>query len=304
MQTTNPNETNERNAKKWLRASFGFALAFGLTWALPAFFNWTLLAGTLFCLTMYWLKQPRAPKPSSGPTFRQQRSSPSTTAPAGPEVVVKRVIVVVALSMFGLFVLLMLIGLFASDDTGDSTTVDPVAGEYRDALEANPNDLETLTNIGNRFFESNQFDSAIVYYDRVLKIEPQNAAALYNKGLIYYNQQQYERSVELLNQCISANPAYTDAYLIQGHNYYDRQRLDEALTWYNKAYEQGMQNAFLSHVLAYIYDTKGNIARALPLYKEALQLDSSRVDIYPRLAELEPSQAANYNALAARWKNN
>jgi cytochrome c-type biogenesis protein CcmH/NrfG len=303
METTNPNDIANRQARKWLRACLGFALAFGLTWALPAFFNWTLLAAALFSLTMYWLKQPRAAKPSPGPTFRQRPSQPAA-APAGPEMVVKRVIVLVALSMFGLFVLLMLIGLFASDDTAETTTVDPVAGEYRDALEANPNDLDALTNVGNRFFENNQYDSALAYYDRVLEIEPQNAAALYNKGLIYYNQQQYEKSVELLNQCIRANPDYTDAYLIQGHNYYDRQRLDEALTWYNRAYERGMQNAFLSHVLAYIYDTKGNLARALPLYKEALQLDSTRVDIYPRLAELEPTQAARYNALAERWKNN
>ena len=64
-----------------------------------------------------------------------------------------------------------------------------------------------------------------------------------------------------------------------------------------------MRDAFLSHVLAYLHDNNGNTSRALTLYKEAVGMDSSRTDIYARLAELEPSNATKYKALEAKFKN-
>ena len=117
-------------------------------------------------------------------------------------------------------------------------------------------------------------------------------------------QQQYEQSIEILKRCVSTHSDYNEAYLALGNNYYDQKKQDEAFPWYVKAYDAGVKDAFLSHVLAYLYDNKGNTVKAIPLYKEAVQLDSSRADIYPRLAELEPANAGKYNELAARWKSN
>jgi hypothetical protein len=46
--------------------------------------------------------------------------------------------------------------------------------------------------------------------------------------------------------------------------------------------------------MAYIYDTKGDNSKAIGLYQEALQYDSTIVDIYKRLGELLPNDEGNY----------
>lgn len=46
--------------------------------------------------------------------------------------------------------------------------------------------------------------------------------------------------------------------------------------------------------MAYIYDTKNNYDKAIPLYKEALTYDTTVVDIYTRLSELIPGEEGNY----------
>ena len=108
-----------------------------------------------------------------------------------------------------------------------------------------------------------------IYYDRILRLEPGNASAWYSRGLVFY----------------------------------DQQATDKALESFSRAYDAGMRDAFLSHVLVYLYDNTGNTSRAIGYYKEALEMDSSRADIYARLAELEPSNASRYKKLAERWGN-
>jgi hypothetical protein len=45
--------------------------------------------------------------------------------------------------------------------------------------------------------------------------------------------------------------------------------------------------------MAYIYDTQGKTADAIKFYKEAIELDESRVEIYSRLGELLPGEEGN-----------
>ena len=83
--------------------------------------------------------------------------------------------------------------------------------------------------------------------------------------------------------------------LLAGDCYYAMRQFDEALSWYEKAYEnEGSRSRILCHIMAYLYDTKGNTARAIDLYKEALNYDSSVVEIHKRLGELLPGPDGEY----------
>ena len=67
------------------------------------------------------------------------------------------------------------------------------------------------------------------------------------------------------------------------------------MIWYKNAYENGgIRTRALCHLMAYIYDTKGDYSKAIDLYKEALSYDSTVVDIYKRLGELLPNEDGNY----------
>ena len=83
-----------------------------------------------------------------------------------------------------------------------------------------------------------------------------------------------------------------------------QKKYDEAITWYENAYQNGGQRTrILCHIMAYIYDSKGDYERAISLYQEALSYDSSVVDIYQRLGELIPGDDGNiYRTKAAQMR--
>ncbi len=47
-------------------------------------------------------------------------------------------------------------------------------------------------NVGNAFYEIDQYDKAIEYYDKVLKIDPDFHKARYNLVYIYINKEDYK----------------------------------------------------------------------------------------------------------------
>jgi hypothetical protein len=79
-----------------------------------------------------------------------------------------------------------------------------------------------------------------------------------------------------------------EATQLIGDNFYNQEKYDSALNWYDNAYSKGLRNRYLCHLMGYINQTKGATDKAVLLYKEALQYDSSVVDIYERLVDLVP----------------
>jgi tetratricopeptide (TPR) repeat protein len=90
--------------------------------------------------------------------------------------------------------------------------------------------------------------------------------------------------------------------MVLGDNYYSQEQFIQALDWYKQAYDKGAKTAGLLNVMAYIYDQQNQKGEAIRFYKEALQQDSSLVDVYTRLADLEPSYSDWYKKKAQAWQ--
>jgi tetratricopeptide (TPR) repeat protein len=159
--------------------------------------------------------------------------------------------------------------------------------------------------LGTGTWHSNNsaYDSAIFYFDKVLEVEPGNTLALYNKGLSLYNLGKYQEATFPLEEAIKTQPGYSQAMLLLGDCHYNAVNYSPALDWYTRAYELGERSANLSHLLAFLHDNNGQTDSAIAFYKETLSMDSSRVDIYERLAVLDPVNAGEYTRLAGRWKS-
>ena len=132
-------------------------------------------------------------------------------------------------------------------------------------------------------------------YDKAFDIDPEYLSAPYAKGAMFYNLQQYNEAIELMDPLLQENTDYYNGMLLMGDCYYALNQFDNAIVWYANAYENGgMRSSALCHLMAYIYDTRGDNSKAIGLYQEALQYDSTIVDIYKRLGELLPNEDGNY----------
>ncbi|HNT50879.1 MAG TPA: tetratricopeptide repeat protein, partial [Cyclobacteriaceae bacterium] len=198
--------------------------------------------------------------------------------------------------VFFVSIVLAAVGLLQPDSTN------PINDQDRQTLVNDPDNLDALTNIGNRFYTSQQYDSALYYYNRVLEVDAQNSSGLFNKSLVYYQTQQYDKSISTIKKCIELYPNYGEAHAMLGDNYYVQNNYSEALRWYRKGYDKGVRSAEVLNIMGYLYEQQGNTTEAVRFYKEVLQQDSSWVDVYDKLIVLEPGQAKKYQQLAERWR--
>lgn len=299
-------EDKKKLVRRYTRLAIISAFLLAFFWPLGNFFFWIFSgAGSYFAFLAFYYR-PRAERAEerfehSRPAWQQPDKPGSMNIKVSPKNV-KLIIVLISFSVFIFLIILMIIGFATGDDAVSQNTEDTAISESRELLSSDPTNLDALTNIGNSFYASGQYDSAIVYYDKVLEVDPQNSSGLYNKGLALYSKQDYAKSMEMLRQCITLHPDNTDAYIIMGDNHYSQDQFTQALTWYKQAYDKGARNSGLLNIMAYLYDQQNQRSEAIRLYKETLQLDSSLVDVYSRLAELEPNNADWYKKKAEAWK--
>ena len=64
--------------------------------------------------------------------------------------------------------------------------VERAAAPLLKAVEGNPNDFESIVKLGNLYFDGQQYDQAIVYYERGLTITPNNPDVLTDLGTAYW----------------------------------------------------------------------------------------------------------------------
>lgn len=229
----------------------------------------------------------------------------------------KSFILGVVIFIFSIF-LIIIISVLASDDNYSLDSIESFQraeqfrwnGEtdsaefyYRKTLAADPEYLQALIGFGNTWIAKERYDSAHRYFDKALEVDSQSDEARYGKALTFHYQKNYRRSLQECFDLIEEDPEYSDATLLAGDNYYVQQRYDSALYWYEDGYDRGVRNAGLCHVMGYIYDTKGQQEKAVQLYKETLSLDSTRVLVYDRLAELVPGESEFYKAQSQKLRD-
>jgi tetratricopeptide (TPR) repeat protein len=297
-------EANSKLVKRYVRLAIVSAFLLAFFWPLGSFFFWIFFgAGSYFTFLAFYNRPRPKPEATREEYARHEWHQPDqgSNVRIAPKNI-KLIVGVVVIAAFFFLLILMIIG-FATGDNSSPQNVEEISiNENRELLSSDPNNIDALTNLGNSFYATSEYDSALVYYEKVIKIDPQNSSGLYNKGLTLYSKKEYQNSMEVLRLCISLYPDNTDALMVMGDNHYSQDQFEQAMTWYKQAYSKGVRTSGLLNVMAYIYDQQKQNSEAIRFYKEALQQDSSLVDIYNRLAELEPERAAWYKKKAEAWK--
>ncbi len=290
-------------SKRFTRLSLVSAFLLALLWPLGSFFFWIFLGSTAYFIFLAVYYSPR-PEREQRESYSRPNQKPFTAEPiseASKKKIFKVIGIIGSIFFFFLFVL-MIIGFIVGDDTNQESVTDNSENEDRIALASNPSDLNALTNIGNRFYYDQQYDSAKIYYQRVLDIDPKNVVCLNNMALVFYQQKDFAQTIAWAKKCVSINPDYTDALLVLGDGYFAQKNNAEALRVYQQAYGKGVRTAELLNIMAYLYDVQNNQSEAIRLYKETLSADSSYAEVYERLAELEPTRKDWYRKKAEQWK--
>jgi tetratricopeptide (TPR) repeat protein len=304
------------NPKFYFIAALSSLGAMGLFWSLDDSLIYIFLGTTVyFFFLVYWNRerdswqQEKTYKGGRANNFWKGIFNKKSHSPYRPEAQSrtqgdsKIIVGVVLFVFFSFFIIVIAVLVFSEDDVTDETPYYDVAENYRygaqydsailfyrKALNVDENHADALVGYGNSMLGLNNYDSAKYYINKVLQQDPENEYAHYSKGLVHYYEKDFPTSLSESLAAIRINPQYYDAILLAGDNYYSQNKYDSAIQHYETAYKNGSRSAELCHIMAYIYDSHNKTDQAIRLYKETLEYDTSRKEVYFRLGEMLPGK--------------
>ena len=138
------------------------------------------VAGTLFGLIVGWIlgsQQPPAPSQAAAPTAQ---ASPATPPAAG----------------------------------GSTAPLNPEQVQSLSAVaEQNPNDPQPRVQLGNMYFDAEQYSDAITWYEAAVALNPGDPDVSTDLGVAYYYTNQAERAVRQFEHSLSVDPQHTKTLL-------------------------------------------------------------------------------------------
>jgi len=83
---------------------------------------------------------------------------------------------------------------------------DRASAPLLDALKKNPNDFDSIVQLGNLYYDGKQYPQAIEYYERALKIQPKNADVITDMGTAYWYTGNADRAITEFKKSLTIRP--------------------------------------------------------------------------------------------------
>ena len=99
--------------------------------------------------------------------------------------------------------------------TPSPASSDRIAALKRQA-EAEPNNANAWTELGNAYFDSNQYEASINAYRKSLQLNPNNPNVLTDMGVMYRRSGKPEEAIKSFDQAIAADPKHEISRMNKG----------------------------------------------------------------------------------------
>jgi cytochrome c-type biogenesis protein CcmH/NrfG len=96
----------------------------------------------------------------------------------------------------------------SQSDPNAQAALAQAAAPLLEAVNKNPNDFDSLVQLGNLYYDGQQFPSAIQYYERALVIHPDNPDVRTDMGTAYWYTGNAEKAVAAMETSLKYRPAH------------------------------------------------------------------------------------------------
>ncbi|MBM4147185.1 MAG: tetratricopeptide repeat protein, partial [Nitrospira sp.] len=161
---------------------------------------------------------------------------------------------------------------------------------FQRALELNPKLLHAYNYIGNALQEKKKYDEAISYYKKALALNPYFIGAHYNLGDAFLDKGQLDKAIACYQQAIKLDPYFAHAYNNLAIALKDKGQIDEAIIYCKKAIELDPNLVEAIYNMGNALYDKGQLDEAMTYYQKALQLNPNHAGAYTNLGNVFKSR--------------
>jgi len=150
-------------------------------------------------------------------------------------------------------------------------------------LNIKKSDLESLINLGNSYLHLNNYEAAIGVYEDALKINPAMPDIMYNLAYAYQTGGYYEKALQEYEKVLKADKKRQiskQVYLNMGSIYDEKGELDKAVRIYKRGLALDPENADIRFNLALTLMKKGSLTEALKQLQKTISIRRDDPDVY------------------------
>lgn len=158
---------------------------------------------------------------------------------------------------------------------------------YEKILELFPNNLDSLFQLGNIYFNIGNIAKAIKIYEKLINISQQpNYFCYINYINALLRVQKYEKAIKNAKKMIKLFPGRIEPYKLLGNICFEMKDFHKAKHYFFKAYEQNKYDPEIIYYFANIYDNLGLIDASIYYWKIFLKINQKKIDIMFKIAKL------------------
>ena len=170
--------------------------------------------------------------------------------------------------------------------------------EYYDKIINNPNLVSAWNNKGLSFYHLKRYDEARECFDKALEIDSSFLHAWNNKGNALFHLNEYEKAINCYQKVIEIDPNYADAWYNKGLRLYHLGKYYEAIASYDKTIEIDPNYVEAWYNKGDAYYRLGRIDEAIKCMDKVLGIDPNDVDGLNYKAWLFANSNRNKEALS------
>ncbi len=168
----------------------------------------------------------------------------------------------------------------------------------------------------------NDYNKALFYIKKAIELEPDNAENYKYLGINYLKVGQNKNAIEAYLNAYNFDTTYSNAFFKIGNIYFSQQAYDTAIIYFSKGIEIFPNDEYSLYNIGLCYKLLSNYDSAIAHYQRSIEIApdylrpyKSMKDIYSdklqdyesaqfyikKIVELEPDNAANFEALAYNY---
>jgi len=151
--------------------------------------------------------------------------------------------------------------------------LDEAQAAFEEARQINDLDADVHEGLATITFLRQEYDVAVMHFERVTRLDPRRGSAWINLGAVYNRMGNHQKAAEVLRRAVQIEKKSGVAYYNLGIAYKQLKQWAMAVPAYREAIrlEPRMADAYLN--LANVYTKLNNFAQSVTHYKKALELD-------------------------------
>lgn len=143
---------------------------------------------------------------------------------------------------------------------------------YQKAINIDPNQSTPYNNIGAAYSRMDNYDKAFEYYKKALAIDPNDPVRQNNMGDIYYNRGDYDNAIEHYKKAVTVDNKYINGYKNLGHSYLQKDDYDQAIYYFERALDIDPNEDQAYNGIGNVYYRQGNYEKSIEYYEKAIEL--------------------------------